>query len=109
MLSSLVSLSAAVFVGTCIGQAFASGEFFMLIDSSFIFNTFALYLDQCNGDDYGVAGNFDFYVFSQSWSAEFCKQKESYPGCEDPTPEMKANLTIHGEVFQVQIVIDVMY
>lgn len=52
--------------------------------------------DACNGDDYGTAGQFDFYVFEQSWPAQFCQDHSSYPGCEEPTAWQQANLTLHG-------------
>jgi len=52
--------------------------------------------DACDGDDWGTSGDFDFYVFQQSWSAEFCKGESSYPGCQHPTSTQKSNLTIHG-------------
>jgi len=51
--------------------------------------------DACNGQDWGTAGQFDFYVFQQSWGAEFC-YKQSYPLCEQPTPYMLDHLTVHG-------------
>lgn len=52
--------------------------------------------DDCRGQDWGTAGDFDFYVFQQSWSAEFCFSHATYPGCVSPTSEMKTSLTIHG-------------
>jgi len=51
--------------------------------------------DSCDGDDWGTSGDFDFYVYQQSWSAQYCKGS-SYPGCKNPIPTMKTNLTIHG-------------
>jgi len=51
--------------------------------------------DACDGSDWGTSGDFDFYVFQQSWSADFCKGSND-PGCVNPTPTMKTNLTIHG-------------
>lgn len=51
--------------------------------------------DACKGDDFGTAGEFGYYVFQQSWPAEFCFS-HNYPGCQNPTEEMRANLTIHG-------------
>jgi len=51
--------------------------------------------DACGGQDYGTAGVFDFYVFEQSWSAEFC-YKKTFPGCARPTQFMQSQLTIHG-------------
>jgi len=51
--------------------------------------------DECDGDDYGTSGEFDFYVFQQTWSAEYC-YGDGDPGCKDPTPFMQSNLTIHG-------------
>jgi ribonuclease T2 len=47
------------------------------------------------GGSVGKAGDFDTYVFAQSWSAEFCHSK-NFPGCQDPTPFMQNNLTTHG-------------
>jgi len=52
--------------------------------------------DACGGQDYGVSGQFDFYVFEQTWSAEFCQTKKSWPGCKTPTQFMQNHLTIHG-------------
>jgi len=52
--------------------------------------------DPCDGDDYGTAGQFDFYVFVQSWPAQFCQQHESWPGCSSPTDWQTHNLTLHG-------------
>jgi len=54
--------------------------------------------DECDGDDYGTAGEFDLYVLAQSWSAEFCypASHRSYPGCKQPTDWQRANLTLHG-------------
>ena len=54
--------------------------------------------DECDGDDFGVAGQFDLYVLAQSWSAEFCyaSAHRSYPGCESPTDWQRVNLTLHG-------------
>lgn len=42
--------------------------------------------------------DFDFYVMSMSFQPEFCysKRKERNPGCLEPLPFWKANLTIHG-------------
>jgi len=51
--------------------------------------------DSCNGDDYGTAGVFDFYVFQQEWPAQFCSG-QSYPLCQQPTSFMQTNLAIHG-------------
>jgi ribonuclease I len=47
------------------------------------------------GGSVGSAGEFDLFVFQQSWSAEFCQSK-NFPGCDNPTPFMQTNLTIHG-------------
>jgi len=45
----------------------------------------------------GTPGDFDLYVFAQSWQPTFCFGMEaSYPGCDAPTPWMKENFTIHG-------------
>jgi len=52
--------------------------------------------DACNGDDWGTAGEFDFYVLAESWPANFCYGHSSYPGCENPTDWQQANLTLHG-------------
>jgi ribonuclease T2 len=52
--------------------------------------------DECNGNDYGSAGQFDFYVLAQSWPAEFCFSHQSYPGCQHPTAWQQTNLTMHG-------------
>jgi ribonuclease T2 len=53
--------------------------------------------DSCQGDDYGTAGVFDFYVFTQSWSAGFCQSKGfNPPGCMSPTAYMQKFFTIHG-------------
>jgi ribonuclease T2 len=53
--------------------------------------------DSCQGDDYGNAGDFDFYVFEASWSAGFCASKGfSLPGCISPTAYMQKYFTIHG-------------
>jgi len=52
--------------------------------------------DSCNGQDWGTPGKFDVYVLAQSWSAEFCYDHKSYPGCQEPTSFMKTNLTMHG-------------
>lgn len=52
--------------------------------------------DECNGNDYGTAGQFDFYVFAQSWPAQFCSAHSSWPGCSNPTAWQQTNLTIHG-------------
>lgn len=52
--------------------------------------------DVCNDDDYGTPGDFDFYVFAQSWSATFCSTEPSYPGCKNPTSWQRVNLTTHG-------------
>jgi hypothetical protein len=52
--------------------------------------------DECNGKPWGTAGQFDFYVFEQSWAAEFCHSKSSYPGCKQPTDFMRKSVTIHG-------------
>lgn len=51
--------------------------------------------DECNGDDWGIAGVFDFYVFEQEWPAQFCSG-QSYPLCQQPTQFMTTNLAIHG-------------
>jgi len=51
--------------------------------------------DECNGDDHGVSGQFDFYVFQQFWEAGSC-YGQTYPGCLAPTAYMRQNLTIHG-------------
>jgi len=51
--------------------------------------------DSCGGQDWGTAGVFDFYVFEQSWPAEFCHGK-TFPGCKQPTDFMRTRLTIHG-------------
>jgi len=51
--------------------------------------------DACDGSDFGSSGDFDFYVFQQTWPAEFCND-QSYAGCEHPTPYMQSNLTLHG-------------
>lgn len=49
------------------------------------------------GGQVGKAGDFDFYVFQQSWSAEFCSGRHaSFPGCKQPTAFMQTNMTIHG-------------
>lgn len=52
--------------------------------------------DACNGDDFGTAGQFDFYVFALSWPAQFCQQHQDWPGCEQPTEWQSHNLTLHG-------------
>jgi ribonuclease T2 len=52
--------------------------------------------DECNGKPWGTAGQFDFYVFEQSWSAQFCQTKPQYPGCKKPTDFMRTRVTIHG-------------
>jgi ribonuclease T2 len=52
--------------------------------------------DPCGGDDYGTAGQFDFYVFAQSWPAQFCQAHQSWPGCSSPTQWQAHNLTLHG-------------
>lgn len=52
--------------------------------------------DVCDGNDFGSPGDYDFLVFSQSWSATFCASHSSYPGCQHPTDFMRLNLTIHG-------------
>ena len=52
--------------------------------------------DACDGDDYGTAGDFSFYLLVQEWSAEFCYSHSSYAGCKSPTAFMKVNLTLHG-------------
>jgi ribonuclease T2 len=51
--------------------------------------------DACDGDDYGTAGEFDFYVFQQEWPAEFCSG-QSYPLCQNPTSYMTDHLVVHG-------------
>lgn len=34
-----------------------------------------------------VSPPFDFYVFAQSWQAEFCQTgKSTFPGCQVPLP-----------------------
>jgi len=53
------------------------------------------YEDACRGDDFGVNGEFDFFVLQQSWTGEFCKEKY-YPGCKRPTAHMQKSLTLHG-------------
>lgn len=52
---------------------------------------------ECNsaGGPYGVAGQFDFYVFQQEWAAQFCSG-QSYPLCSQPNDFMTTNLVIHG-------------
>ena len=52
--------------------------------------------DACDGDDRGTAGDFELYVLSQSWSAEFCYSHRDYPGCINPTAWQRVNLTLHG-------------
>jgi len=52
--------------------------------------------DSCGGKDFGTAGDFDFYVFAQSWSAQFCTTKPNIPGCTNPTNWQQTNLTLHG-------------
>lgn len=52
--------------------------------------------DACHGDDYGTAGQFDFYVFAQSWPAQFCQAHTDWPGCSNPTDWQSHNLTLHG-------------
>jgi len=51
--------------------------------------------DDCGGDDYGVAGQFDFYVFQQTWPPGFC-MNQAFPGCLAPTDYMTKHLTVHG-------------
>jgi ribonuclease T2 len=51
--------------------------------------------DACNGNDYGTAGQFDYYVFEQQWTATYCSG-QSYPLCSSPTAYMQTHLTIHG-------------
>jgi len=51
--------------------------------------------DECAGKPWGQAGQFDFYVFEQSWPAQFCNGK-TFPGCKNPTDFMRTRLTIHG-------------
>lgn len=38
---------------------------------------------------------FNFYVFAQSWQAEFCRNKH-YPGCHVPREFWKTHFTLHG-------------
>jgi len=51
--------------------------------------------DSCNGDAFGTPGDFDYYVFALSWSADFCNGSK-YPGCINPVPFARQHLTIHG-------------
>jgi ribonuclease T2 len=45
----------------------------------------------------GTAGNFDFYLLSTSWQAEFCDGKKGvYPGCKVPGDFWKSHFTLHG-------------
>jgi len=52
--------------------------------------------DACGGNDYGQSGVFDFYVFEQSWPAQFCQAHMDWPGCSNPTAWQAHNLTMHG-------------
>ena len=54
--------------------------------------------DECNGQDWGTAGQFDLYVLAQQWPAEYCHSKstETEPGCAQPTDWQRVNLTLHG-------------
>jgi len=52
--------------------------------------------DACGGRPYGQAGDFDFYVFAQSWPAQFCMSHKDWPGCRTPTHWQAVNLTLHG-------------
>jgi len=56
----------------------------------------AVLSDACNGDDYGTAGDFDFYVFVQEWPASFCSTHSSEPLCQNPTSYMTDHLCVHG-------------
>ncbi len=71
----------------------------MIISSIFFLLPFVSLIvskDVCGGNDFGNPGDFDFYVFSQSWSATFCQSHPSYIGCISPTEFMRMNLTTHG-------------
>jgi len=69
---------------------------FRCLSTLVLFASLAVQADDCGGSDYGQAGVFDFYVFAQSWSAEFCASHSSDAGCKSPTPVMRSSLTIHG-------------
>eukprot|EP00808_Paulinella_micropora_P001092 g16973.t1 len=52
--------------------------------------------DACKGDDHGVAGVFDYYVFQQEWQASYCVKDSGAQGCLMPTTYMQNNFTVHG-------------
>lgn len=52
--------------------------------------------DHCNGKPYGTSGEFDFYVFAQSWPAQFCQTHMDWPGCANPTKWQIYNMSLHG-------------
>ena len=52
--------------------------------------------DECNGQDWGTAGQFDLYVLAEQWPAEYCHSRTTQPGCAQPTDWQRANLTLHG-------------
>ena len=47
------------------------------------------------GTTSGGAADFDFYIFAQSWQAEFCAHRH-FPGCRVPQEYWKHHFTIHG-------------
>jgi len=53
------------------------------------------YPDKCQGDNYGDAGDFDLYVLQQTWPAKYCDSDQGR-ACQQPTPYMRVNMTIHG-------------
>lgn len=46
--------------------------------------------------------DFDFYVFAQSWQAEFCRRSHEFPGCQHPDRFWQTHFTIHGLWPEVQ-------
>jgi len=52
-------------------------------------------MDSC-GASYGSSGDFDYYVYAQSWPAAFCQAHTDWPGCSQPTAWQQQNLSLHG-------------
>jgi len=50
----------------------------------------------CQGEEYGDAGDFDLYILQQTWPAKFCDDEPQSVSCQQPTPFMRVNVTIHG-------------
>lgn len=68
----------------------------LLLSSSFLPSSSVVATDACDGDDYGTAGQFDFYILEFSWPADFCLSHSSEPGCSNPTAWQQTNFTLHG-------------